>query len=305
MNCDAAAKQLPLLLYADLSFDDEELVHAHLSSCEACRNELERVRTLHRHLNSAEPDMPPGLLQNCRRQLRVAAAAMDEARNTPVRSPFELFRRMWQTSAVWKPAGAVALLMLGFAAGRLIPLQPDSAARAVRDTEPIASRVRYVQPENSGHVQIVLEEVRQRVLRGGLDDDRIRTLLVSAAREANDPGVRVETMDLLKTHSESSEVRTALLAALQHDRNPGVRLKALEALRNSADDTETRRVLTQVLLTDENPGIRTQAIDLLTKRREPELVGVFQELIAREPNNYVRMKCQRALSDMNASVETF
>jgi hypothetical protein len=64
-------------------------------------------------------------------------------------------------------------------------------------------------------------------------------------------------------------------------------------------------VLAQVLLTDENPGIRTQAIDLLTQRREPAMVGVLQELMAREDNNYVRLKCQRALSEMNASVETF
>ena len=42
------------------------------------------------------------------------------------------------------------------------------------------------------------------------------------------------------------------------------------------------------------PGVRTQAVDLLTQKREPELVGVLQELMTRENNNYVRMKCQRA-----------
>ena len=51
--------------------------------------------------------------------------------------------------------------------------------------------------------------------------------------------------------------------------------------------------------------MRTQAIDLLTSKREPELVGVLQEIMTRENNNYVRMKCQRALNEMNASVETF
>jgi hypothetical protein len=35
------------------------------------------------------------------------------------------------------------------------------------------------------------------------------------------------------------------------------------------------------------------------------MVGVLQELMSHEDNNYVRLKCQRALSDMNASVETF
>jgi hypothetical protein len=305
MNCDKVTTQLSLMLYGDLSFDEEELVQAHLQECAGCRGELQRVRTLHDAMDAAEPPMPADLLQNSRRELRLSIAALQESGGAPNRSRFPGLRRFFPAVAVWKPAAALTLLVAGFAGGRWYPTEAAATSRALRESEPMASRVRYVQPEDSGRVQIVVEEVRQHVLKGGLDDDRIRTLLVSAAREANDPGVRVETMDLLKSRSESSEVRTALLAALQHDRNPGVRLKAIEALRDSADDDETRRVLTRVLLNDDNPGIRTQAIDLLTKRREPELVGVFQELIAREPNTYVRMKCQRALNEMNASVETF
>jgi hypothetical protein len=305
MNCDKVTTQLPLMLYGDVSFDEEELVHAHLQDCAECRGEMERIRTFHDLLADAEPAIPADLLRNNRRQLRVSVAALGEAGIVAPRARVAFLPRFFPDFPVWKPAAALLLVVLGFAGGRFYPADSISGTRTARESEPMASRVRYVQPEDSGNVQIVVEEVRQHVLKGGLDDNRIRTLLVSAAREANDPGVRVETMDLLKSRSESSEVRTALLAALQHDRNPGVRLKAIEALRNSADDPETRQVLTRVLLTDDNPGIRTQAIDLLTQRREPALVGVFQELIAREPNTYVRMKCQRALSDMNASVETF
>ena len=158
---------------------------------------------------------------------------------------------------------------------------------------------------NSGQVQIVLEETRQRVLSGDIEDDAIRTLLLRAARESSDPGVRVETMDLLKGQPQSADVKRALLHALRTDTNAGVRLKALEALRPSAEDSETRQALAEVLLKDENPGVRTQAIDLLTSKREPELVGVLQEIMTRENNNYVRMKCQRALNEMNASAETF
>lgn len=304
MNCDNVTKQLPLMLYGDLSFEDEEMLHAHVAECSTCRTELAQLRALHREMDFSQAEIPPELLQDSRRRLRVSVAALKEAGLTPSRSGAS-WLPLWFTAPLWKTAGAVALVVLAFTAGRLFPTGSAAVAPALRDTEPMASRVRYVQPEDSGRVQIVLEEVRQRVLRGGVDDDRIRNLLVSAAREANDPGVRVETMDLLKSQSASSEVRSALLGALQHDRNAGVRLKAIEALRNSSDDAETRRVLAKVLLLDENPGIRTQAIDLLTRRREPSLVGVYQEAAAREQNTYVRMKCQRALSEMNASVETF
>ena len=173
------------------------------------------------------------------------------------------------------------------------------------DSGPVASRVRFVEPGESGRVQIVLEETRQRTLSGDMDDASIRTLLLRAARESSDPGVRVETMDLFKGQPQSQDVRRALLHALRQDANAGVRLKALDALRPSAGDPDVRQVLAEVLLKDDNPGVRTQAVDLLTQKREPELVGVLQELMTRENNNYVRMKCQRVLADMNASAETF
>jgi hypothetical protein len=33
--------------------------------------------------------------------------------------------------------------------------------------------------------------------------------------------------------------------------------------------------------------------------------GVLQEVVQKENNSYVRLRCQRALEDMNASVGTF
>ena len=35
------------------------------------------------------------------------------------------------------------------------------------------------------------------------------------------------------------------------------------------------------------------------------MVGVLQELMRKEENGYVRMRCQKALRDMKASVDTF
>ena len=90
-----------------------------------------------------------------------------------------------------------------------------------------------------------------------------------------------------------------------HDSNAGVRLKALDGLKDFADDPQTRQTLAQVLLRDDNPGVRTQVIDLLIRHRSDSMVGVLQELMVKEDNGYIRMRCQRALHDMNASVETY
>lgn len=299
MNCEAVTKQLPLLRYGELSFDEEEQLEQHLEACESCQAESKRWESLSAALDGDESETDTHLLLNCRRSLRIGVSTLAES--GPVRHGWFAGGLL---KALYKPLGAVALVSLGFFGARYAPPLSDEA-RAARSLEPVASHVRYVEPGASGKVQILIEETRQRVLSGGMQEEPIRRLLLAAARESADPGVRVETMDLLASQSDSAEVRRALLHALQYDPNSGVRLKALEGLRSSSGDPETRRVMSQVLLTDKNPGVRTQAIDLLTQTREHALVGVLQELMTREDNNYVRLKCQKALSEMNASVETF
>lgn len=286
MTCEAVVKQLPLLLYGELTFDEEEAVYQHVDTCAACQAEMAKTASLHRRLDEAEPDVDAMLLASCRRKLRVAVADPPQ-------------KQSWFTwNWLGKPASALTMLAMGFFGGQMLP-------RNFNDPAPTASRVRFVESDAAGQVRIVLEDSRQRVVSGDMDDDSIRALLLRATRESTDPGVRVGTMDLLKTQSESVEVKRALLHALRNDTNAGVRLKALEALRPSAAQDDTRRVLAEVLLKDDNPGVRTQAVDLLMQREAPELVGVLQEIMSREDNQYVRMKVQRALADMNASAETF
>jgi HEAT repeat protein len=82
-------------------------------------------------------------------------------------------------------------------------------------------------------------------------------------------------------------------------------LKALDGLTQFADDPDTRKALTRVLLTDDNPGVRTQVIDLLVQRHTDAMVGVLQELLEKEDNGYIRMRCQKVLGEMNASAETY
>jgi len=100
-------------------------------------------------------------------------------------------------------------------------------------------------------------------------------------------------------------LRGTLLFALEHDPNPGVRLRAMDALQPYAGAPEVRSALAKALLADDNPGIRTQAIDLLVLKKGDAIVGLLQELVQKESNDYVRLRCQRALQEMDASVGTF
>jgi HEAT repeat protein len=115
----------------------------------------------------------------------------------------------------------------------------------------------------------------------------------------------VESVDLLKSRADSGEVRDALLNAIAHDPNAGVRLKALEGLKALAGDAGVRKTLSEALLSDESPAVRMQVVDLLVQQRDDSMVGVLQDLVQKEDNSYVRLKCEKALKDMNASIGTF
>ena len=104
-----------------------------------------------------------------------------------------------------KPAGALTLVALGFGSARMLPDRVPIGGgfrRAGRDGA--ASRVRYVEPASDGQVQIVLDETRQRMVSGGLDNPKIPGLLLSAAKDPSDPGLRAETVEILNSQRRNS-----------------------------------------------------------------------------------------------------
>lgn len=306
MTCDSVRQRLSLFLYGELSFDEEERLEAHVAACAACQEKLERERTLH-ELTRPALLPPPGLLPSCRDRLWQSIH-----KQPPAPAPWWQRWVPWRPSvagnwhAAWPPVAAAALLVIGFVGGRFADnLQVPDAPPAAEQPAPVASKVRYLEPSPNGQVQIVVEETRQRTLSGDMQDEPIRQLLLATTNEARDPGLRVESVELLKPHTESPDVQRALLTALQHDPDPGVRLKALEALKPYSQARPIRQVLATVLLADDSPGVRAQAIDLLIQKREQAMIGVLQELMRREEDGPVRDRCQRALQAMNASVETY
>ncbi|MGC8792485.1 MAG: HEAT repeat domain-containing protein [Bryobacteraceae bacterium] len=296
MNCEAAVGLLELYLYGELEGEQEELLEQHLASCATCREKYEKARVLHTLLDGSREEPPPGLLAGCRRELFTRLEANESRRRVGLMS--------WLWPAwVARVAAAAALVGLGFLTARWTA-SPATTTAAV--PELAAARVRFIEPESDGRVRIGLEERRQFVLRGRVDEEPIQRWLLAAAREAADPGLRLDSLELLRTRARQEPVRRALLEAVQRDPNAGVRMKALDALKPLATEAEVRDTLARVLLSDENPGVRIQAIDLLIEqRRRNELVGVLQQVIHRENNDYVRLRCRQALEELNASLGTF
>jgi hypothetical protein len=309
MTCDSVLNSIPLYFYGELTPAEEDRIEQHLHQCPACARELQRQRALAASMDRRQAEVPPGLLAECRADLM---AAIQGGAGVPERSPgpWRLFlNALSDTFAGWsrfrQPVGALALLAVGFLSARFTTNSPAVESSLVPGpSDQVFSTVRSVQPSPSGGVQISFDETRRRVVSGPMDDQNIRRLLLSAAREDN-TAVRVESVDLLKSHSGTSDVRDALLNALAHDPNAGVRLKAVEGLKPLAGDPDVRKVLAQVLLADDNSAVRMQVVDLLVEHRDDATVGVLQDLMQKEDNSYVRLKSEKALKEMNASLGTF
>ena len=309
MKCEDAARLLPLYLYGELSFDEEEGLELHLDGCEACRGEVAGQRRLNELLDAAAIHVDDGMLTGARLESRARLKREPHLHATWWSNLSEMFTiRFAPAPVLAQSLGAVALVAVGFLGARIAPvgLFPRTDSSNIADiADPVASRVRYVEPGDAGRVQIVIEETRRRTLTGMPEEQPIRQWLMTATKDPSDAGVRVQSVELLKSQSGSADIRNVLLYALQHDPNAGVRLKALDGLKQFSADPETKAVLTRVLLADSNPGVRTQVVDLLVQHREDQMVGVLQELLSRENNGYIRQRCERALHDMNASPETY
>jgi len=252
------------------------------------------------------------LLEDCRSDLMAAIQGGAPRLETVTKGPWRLFLDALSASfgnlgRLRQPVGAMALIAIGFFAARLSTTGSPSGPLLGSLTSPsddVYSTVRSVQPDNAGGVAISLDETRKRIVKGSMTDTNIQRLLLAAAHEDN-PAVRVESVDLLRSQSGSTEVRDTLINVLAQDSNPGVRLKALEGLKPLAADSEVRKTLRHVLLADDNVAVRTLVIDLLVAHRDDNMVGMMQGLVQRENNNSVRLKLEKALRDMNASVGTF
>jgi HEAT repeats/Putative zinc-finger len=309
MNCDSISTLIPLYYYGDLTPEEEDAVEEHTHQCRDCARIVEQQRMLAAVLDRREMPAPPHLLEDSRADLMatlhggVSRAAVARRAKGPWRLFLEAvgdsFARLGKLQ---QPIGALALLAIGFFGARLTATRTPADRPAPAGE--VFTTVRSVQPDNSGRVQIAYDETRRVIEQGRLDDPNIQRLMLAGAHEDN-PAVRVESVDLLRSRTGSTEVRDALLNAVSHDTNPGVRLKALEGLKPLSADTEVRKTLAHVLQGDDSPAVRMQVVDMLVAHRNDDLVGLLQGMVQRENNNSVRLKLEKALKDMNASVGTF
>jgi hypothetical protein len=306
MKCAEIVEQLTLYSYGEVSPEVEERVEAHLATCAQCKAEFAKHRAFMDILDHRDEAIGADatLLTSCRVDFRqqLAAEATRKARGWS--GWLESLRNFSQFHIPFRvPVGALALVALGFFAARYTPQRFGGVQAGLG--QPMFSTVKSIQPGDSGQVQIAVDEVQRHVVSGDLDDPHIQRLLLDAVHEESNPGLRVESIGVLQNSGDSAEIRQALIDSITHDPDPGVRLKAIGGLKQYAGDASVRKALAGVLLKDDNAGVRVQAIDLLTAHHDDSLVGVLQDVMQKEDDGYIRIRCRDLLQAMKASVGTY
>lgn len=309
MTCQEIKSHLPLLLYGELDGAQQAACEEHLAGCAACRAEREKLERLHRLLaERPQAEASAALLAEARMSL-------DEALDQQQHGWRALWNRglpMVRFAPASGFAAALTLLICGFGLGwalrpqawRLTPAGSgvNTAGVATSDLGNMRiSGISGVAPDpETGGVKITMDAERRVTLEGSLDDPKIQQVLVYAIKNYDNPGIRRDTLDALRSRADDPQIRKALLFAMRHDPNAGVRLEALGAVSNTKPSDEVQSALLEALEHDANPGVRVAAVDALIASTEKNgydasMAKTLKRLAATDSNPYVRLKCANAV----------
>ncbi|HXX28040.1 MAG TPA: HEAT repeat domain-containing protein [Terriglobales bacterium] len=308
MKCEWVKENVVLYVYNELPDDARYELEQHLARCSDCTAELKTTRKFHAVLSELPVEEPsPNLL---------AASRMRLGETLENVKPGGFWRRLvfdpgaWLRQVQFAPALAAALVILGFAGGigtsyklmsnsgnleslvpRATPAPTESSITAIRSIS---------QNPGSNTVSIQYDTVSTQQAQGSLNDQRIQQLLLFAARNNYNSGVRMDSVDLLTQQPNADHVREALIYALRYDSNPGVRLKALDGLGPYVkNDSRVRDALLEALMDDSNLGVRAEALRLLGPvRGDSSVRAVLVNLAEHDENAYIKLQARSVLAQL-------
>jgi hypothetical protein len=207
------------------------------------------------------------------------------------------------SSMKFSPALAAVLLMFGFAGGMAVTYKlaqhPGVTSTATVQPSPLAvAAILDIQKDpNSDKVRIKYDALQPQTAEGTLNDQKIQQLLLYAAHNNMNTGVRLNSVSLMAEQPNDAKVRDALKASLRYDTNPGIRLKSLEALAPYIkQDATVRDVVLEVLLHDNNGGVRSLALQTLQPVRADSAVRMeLQYLAQKDKDQAIKRQAQAML----------
>src|SRR5208337_1931284 len=316
MKCDWVRQNILFYVYNELEDDARYEVEQHLGRCPECATELKAARKFHATLSEMPVVEPtPNLLAASRMRLQEALETTQ---------PGGVWRRLVFEPALWlrqirmAPALAAVIFIVGFGGGIGVTYNflsgrdgggvvtgslesgGNSSLNQPLESSAIAGIRSVAQQPGSNQVSIKYDTVLTQEAQGSLNDQRIQQLLLFAARNNYNSGVRMDSVDVLTQAPDDSRVREALLYALQNDSNPGVRLKALDGLSGFVrQDPRVRDGVLRSLISDTNSGVRMQALRLVEPMKTDSNVrSVLTRLSQTDQNVSIRSQARAMLAQM-------
>ena len=310
MKCDWVRQNILFYVYNELEDDARYEVEQHLARCPECATELKAARKFHATLSGmpvAEPT--PNLLAASRMRLQEALETTQ---------PGGFWQRVIFEPGTWlrqirmAPALAAVIFIVGFGGGigatyNFLANRPPTSDIAINsnptpsvEASSVTGIRSVTQEPGSNQVSIKYDTVLTQEAQGSLNDQRIQQLLLFAARNNYNSGVRMDSVDLLTQLPDDNRVREALMYALQNDTNPGVRLKALDGLSGFVrQDARVRDGVLRALISDTNSGVRMQALRLVEPMKTDSNVrSVLTRLSQTDENVSIRSQARAMLAQM-------
>jgi HEAT repeats/Putative zinc-finger len=300
MNCDWVQENIPFYLYNELADDARHELEGHAERCSECAAELQAMRGFHGEMSGLpQLEVSPNLLAAARIQLSGALETVQQRRGWRwVLDPMALLRQVR-----FSPALASVIFMIGFGGGLGTMYRMSAtlhgAPSAGQQEASIAGIRNIVQEPGSDRVRIDYERALPETVQGSVNDPQIQALLVIAARNTANSGLRMDSVALLQQKPDDPAVRESLVYSLRSDSNPGVRLKAEEALTPMVkQDVRVRNAMLEALLNDNNPGVRAGALKALqTVRTDTSVRQALTQLAKEDPNQFIRQQSSRLLAE--------
>jgi len=224
MKCEWVRENIVLEVYGELADDARHELEQHVARCADCAAELKAEQAFHALLaQDRAADPSPNLVAASRMRLQ---EALETAKQGSFFSRLAFDPANWLRQVKFSPALASVILILGFAGGvgtaiKLTPRSPSVVQQAPLQVQQVPVEASIVgiesitQDPGTNQVSIKYNTVSPQQYQGPLNDQQVQQLLLYAARNNYNSGVRVDSVGLLAQRSSDQQVREALMYALQ------------------------------------------------------------------------------------------
>src|SRR6266581_3714155 len=197
MKCEWVQENILLYVYNELPDDARYELEQHLTRCTDCAAELKATRQFHATLSKHPVEEPsPNVLTSSRMRLQ---EALETAEQGGWWQRFIFEPAAWLRQIQFSPALAAVIFIIGFAGGigatyKMIKGAQPEIAREVVPTPATESSITGIQSisqePGSNQINIKYNTVSTQEAQGSLNDQRIQQLLLFAARNNYNSGVR-------------------------------------------------------------------------------------------------------------------